>query len=384
VFFGFVNANQPGAGGRPIGSLGLDFDSEQSGGRLAVRLITAKNQSCGTFITPYVPGKFRPTSLRNDGTIYKWTLDYDPAGASARGQFTFMIASDAHKPGELESPDLPEKSLAEARARFPSTTKFVVDLPEGFKQHGTTFDHFGMMNMMKPGGRITIFFDDLKYLGRAQDFARDPNWISSGSRRTYQSADVSGAHDFGFSQTDHAGGKPGEVGGTFWRAEKPWGCYADKLTPLSFNDRLEARGKVILKSGGPDADMCFGWFSAGSDDVKEYLGIHVGGPTRIGHAFTPVFRVNEQLRGRAEAAPVMMPGKACDFSIIYDPAANNGDGAITAMLAGESVTHHLKPGQKAKATDARFDRFGVFTVTTGGQMVKLFLDDLQYTAGPSD
>jgi hypothetical protein len=30
--------------------------------------------------------------------------------------------------------------------------------------------------MMKPGGRMSIYFDDLQYLGRAQDFSRDPNW----------------------------------------------------------------------------------------------------------------------------------------------------------------------------------------------------------------
>ena len=54
---------------------------ENSGARLAVRLITAKNQSCGTFIPPFIPGKFRPTAIRNDGTRYTWKLDYDPNAA---------------------------------------------------------------------------------------------------------------------------------------------------------------------------------------------------------------------------------------------------------------------------------------------------------------
>src|SRR4029079_6316192 len=85
IFFGFFRAEQPGGGGRPVSSLGLDMDCEHSGARLAVRLITGKNQSCGTFITPFIPGKFRPTPIRNDGTRYQWTLEYDPEGAAGRG-----------------------------------------------------------------------------------------------------------------------------------------------------------------------------------------------------------------------------------------------------------------------------------------------------------
>ena len=42
------------------------------------------------------------------------------------------------------------------------------------------------------------------------------------------------------------------------------------------------------------------------------------------------------------------------------------------------MTLSLKPGQKAEG--ASFDRFGLFTSTAGGQMVKIYLDDLTYTA----
>ena len=49
-------------------------------------------------------------------------------------------------------------------------------------------------------------------------------------------------------------------------------------------------------------------------------------------------------------------------------------------LGDESVTLVLKKGIKAQG--ARFDRFGVFTSTIGGQVVRIFLDDLNYTATP--
>ena len=181
MFFGFFRAEQPGAGGRPIGSLGMHMDCEHGGARLAVRLITGQNRGCGTFVTPFIPGKFRPTPIRNDGTRYAWRLDYDPHAAGGRGRFTFTIHGNAPRPGEFEEGDLPESHRQEARSHFPSTTTFSVDLPDGYKHQGTAFDHFGLMNMMKPGGLMTIHFDDLEYAGRTQGFSQDPNWDAAGN-----------------------------------------------------------------------------------------------------------------------------------------------------------------------------------------------------------
>jgi hypothetical protein len=234
---------------------------------------------------------------------------------------------------------------------------------------------------------MTIHFDDLAYAGRSQDFSKDPSWDGSGNRATYQARDVGGAHDFGFSDTSHAGGRRGEIGGTFWRSDH-WGYYADRVGPLSFEDRLEARGRVVLAVGAPDADMCFGWFRGGRggpapNKAGDFIGVKVGGPTRVGHYFLPTFTVNEQVRGLPNTGPVLRPGKSYEWSLVYDPAANDGSGAITASLGGESVTHHLRPGQKARAGDAKLDRFGLFSIGPGGQIVKLYLDDLHYTAAPA-
>src|SRR4029077_3918118 len=112
---------------------------------------------------------------------------------------------------------------------------------------------------------VAIYFDDLQYLGRAQDFSQDPKWDASGNRATYQSKDVAGAHDFGFSATNYAGGKPGEVGGTFWRSGK-YAWYADRTGPLTLDDRLEASGKVVLKSSAPESDMLLGWVNTATQN----------------------------------------------------------------------------------------------------------------------
>jgi hypothetical protein len=390
LFFGFFRAEQPGGGGRPICSLGMNIDCETSGVRMAVRLITGKNQSCGTFITPYLPGKFRPTPIKNDGTRYYWTLDYDPAGADGRGRITFTIVSDTHKTQDYG--ELPPASVEEARIRFPNTTKFEIDLTEGFKEQDTVFDHFGLMNMMKAGGDMTLYFDDLAYQGKTQDFASDPGWSAEGNRRKYQSSDASGAQNFGYSPTNFAGGRAaGEIGGVFWRTDKDWGYYAAPTEPLSFANPLEAVGKIKLVVGGPDADMCLGWFrtddgpdqsnTAPPNKAGDFIGIKIGGPTRVGHLFAPNYFVGEELRGLAEKAPVMVPGKAYDFTIAYDPTAEQGNGAIRATLGGESVKLALKPGQKEKMKAARFDKFGLFSIYPGGQIVKVYVDDLRFVTG---
>ena len=379
----FFNSDQPGGSGRPIGSLGFDFDFEARGGRLAARLITSGNKSCGTFLTPYLPGKFRSTPIKTDGTRYHWTLDYNPnATASGNGQFTVKLTSDTHKTEDYGP--LPEASQQEAAARFPNTTRFIVDLPPGLRQEGATFDRFGLLNMMKAGGMTTIYFDDLRYNDEAQDFTHDPGWIGAGNRTTFEDQEQVGAHNFGYSpKTNIAGGALGEVGGGLWRSGD-YAYYADRVGPLDLQHKLEARGKVHLVTAGPDSDMLLGWFNSDSKeskvgDKRNFVGVHVGGPTRVGHYFNPYFANAKGSPGKVEKGPILVPGKTYNWSLVYDPAANHGNGELKTTLGDQSVTLALKPGQKKAG--ASLDRFGFFTTTIGGQMVKIYFDDLEYTVG---
>lgn len=381
LFFGWFNAQQPGGMGRPIGSLGLHFDFEGGGGRLAVRLITGQNQSCGTFITPYLPGKYRTTPIKNDGTRYQWTLDYDPAAAGGRGAFTFTMKSDTHPPMVIDT-TLPEASQKEERARFPTTKTFTVELPEGYRQQGATFDRFGMMNMMKAGGTAEIYFANLALDGEPINLAKEPKWIAQGNRDSYEDRELVGAHNFGYSaNTSHAGGKPGEMGGDFWRS----GDYAyvgDPVGPFSADQRLEAKGRVCMLAGGPDADMMLGFFSSLHKEkppieAGDFLGIAVGGPTRVGHYFAPYLTTSDGERNKVERAPLLVPGKTYAWSLVYDPNGSNGNGEMTVKLGDESVVMPLKPGRKKAGVT--LDRFGMFTSTIGGQLVRIYLDDVSYS-----
>lgn len=372
VFFGFFHAQQPGGSGRPIGSLGLNLDFEKGGGRLAVRLLTGENQGCGTFVTRYeqyrTPEKkqeLRPVPLKNDGTRYHWTLDYDPAGNGGGGAFRFQLSSDAARAADFED------------------KTFTVDLPAGYKQQGTTFDRFGLMNMMKAGGVTTIHFDDVQFDGTRADFSMDPGWIGAGNRDSYEDRELTGAHHFGFSKTSHAGGqRAGEVGGDFWRSGA-YGYAADRVGPFSLEQKLEARGRVTMVVAGPDADMYIGWFNSAHRDESpadqgDFLGIAVGGPTRVGHCFAPRLMTAKGQRAKVDTAPVLLPGKSYEWTFAYDPAANGGHGELRVTLGKESATLALKPGVKKQG--ATLDRFGMLTSQAGGQMVRIFLDDLTYSA----
>jgi hypothetical protein len=388
VFFGWFNSEQPDGTGRPVQSLGMDFDGEASGARLAVRMINRNNKSCGTFITPFLPGKFRPTPIRRDGTRYSWTLTYDPQANDGAGRFEFTIKSHGTRPEPLDAArlpaDLPEAHRQEALRRFPNTTTFTVDLPPGFRKEGARFDRFGLMNMMKPGHAMTIYFGDLRHDGVTEDLTKDPGWVGSHNRGQIKSAPI-GAHNFGYSATNFAGGQPGELGGDLWRNGR-YAYYADRVGPLTLDDRLEARGKVVLKVGAPDSDVYLGWFSSAQKEKSpaaagNFLGVHIGGPTRIGHYFQPSLTTGRGTRGQPKRGPILTPGKVFEWSLVYDPTANGGNGEIRVTLGQETARFALPKG--AKAEGAHFDRFGLFNATIGGQLVRIYLDDLKYTAGRS-
>ena len=52
---------------------------------------------------------------------------------------------------------------------------------------------------------------------------------------------------------------------------------------------------MVLKVGAPDSDVYLGWFSSADKEKPpaesgNFLGVHIGGPTRVGHYFLPRLR----------------------------------------------------------------------------------------------
>jgi hypothetical protein len=381
VFFGWFNSDA-----KRESSLGFHLAGQGAGARLTLRLVTGTNHACGTKVTPWEvdktqpPGqrKTRPPEINTDGTRYTWTLDYDPKAGDGNGQMQFTIKGDSKTPHEFEG------------------KTFTVVLPKGYKEQDTTFDRFGMWNKPKGGNPMTIYFDDVQYDGKTEDFSKDPGWIAVGNDAHFEDREQGGAHDFGFSaKTQFAGGTAGEVGGKMWRSGV-YGYYADKVGPLCLADRLEASGKVVLTVGSQDSGMYIGWFNSAEKEISpnqagNFVGVKVGGPTKAGHYFLPAYATArpkeskieivgqhpEKVSVESKTGPVFVPEKVYDWKLIYNPAGNGGKGTVTATLGGESVTLNLKDGDQAKG--ASFDRFGLFTSHIGGSFVRIYFDDLKYT-----
>ncbi|MDB6057972.1 MAG: hypothetical protein JWO95_1816 [Verrucomicrobiales bacterium] len=249
VWFGWFKAAQEGGSGRPVGGLGMDIGFKTGGGHLAVRLTTKQNRAAGVLVTALKANKTggKPRDavmLQADGTRYTWNLDYDPNGSGGKGQVRFVVNSNRSKPQDFEG------------------HVFTVDLPVGYKEQGTTFDRFGIQNIMKTGGTVTIYFNDLTHDGKHEDFSTDPNWVGLNNRANVAERDQVAVQDFGFEpKSNIAGGTAGEIGGVFWRTETEPGFYAGRTSPLTLDNKLSAHGKVRMLVGAPDSNMYIGWFS---------------------------------------------------------------------------------------------------------------------------
>jgi len=93
---------------------------------------------------------------------------------------------------------------------------------------------------------------------RQQDFSRDPRWEGVRNRLTPQSPPRK-KQDFGYQESNHAGGQRGEIGGTVWQSLRP-AYYAKVIRPLTMEDRLTASGKFALTQ----ATAIKGWHTGSS------------------------------------------------------------------------------------------------------------------------
>jgi hypothetical protein len=142
-----------------------------------------------------------------------------------------------------------------------------------------------------------------------------------------------------------------------------------------------------------DSTILFGFFNA-EESMRivnsqaeglpaSFLGWGIEGPSREGFFFAPAYRVGGQKQfftGDGDRLPprIYPDGAAHDWSLRYDPTAEDGRGRITVALDGRSVSIDLERG--ARDSGVRFDRLGFVTTWIDGNAQEVYLDDLVYTA----
>lgn len=294
-----------------------------------------------------------------DGSPHDWRLAYDPDANGGNGLVRFTLDG------------------------------FTRELPlaPGHRREGATFNRFGMVNLQVSGDGMEAYFDDIVLNGRRIGFDADPGWEGSGNRSTAMERFVRPLHDFGWSPTRHAGGARGEIGGVVWRDEAI-AYYADRVSPVTLDGELHAEGRIALLRACSDSAVYIGWFAssgthregpADRDELRDFLGVLLEGPSEAGHYFRASYRTSSG-EGRTEPeGPILRPdASAHRWSVDYSPPRAGRAAKITVRLdAIERVCEIRFP-----KGGACFDRFGIRTFGRGGLFLELYLDDLVYTGGP--
>ena len=166
------------------------------------------------------------------------------------------------------------------------------------------------MNMMKAGGRVAIYFDDLQLrrpkpgLRGRPEVGRRPATGSRTRPRTSAGRTTSGS------------ATPTTPAARRARSAAPSGARASTATTPTRSGRCPSTtgwrraAGWCSRSGAPDADMFLGWFNGkekekAPTEAGHFLGVHVGGPTRVGHYFHPAFATAKGTQGvgRRRAGP---------------------------------------------------------------------------------
>jgi hypothetical protein len=245
---------------------------------------------------------------------------------------------------------------------------------------------------------MTAFFDDLSFVGAGQDFAADPGWEGHGNEEAFSDPLGYGINDFGFSMTNYAAGKRGEIGGRLWQVQEPeyFAHYGDDVGRLTMDDKLCASGKVAFQRFSIDCALHFGWYNADNQGFppRNFLGVYLDSYSSLGRFLTPAYatsqaRVETTNEGRKQVVGtasggldlLFLPdGRVYDWTIVYDPKAAGGQGTITVQLGDKSTTLVVRP--EHRSAGAVFNRFGIFNAQgNNGKDAILYFDDLTYAVG---
>lgn len=205
-----------------------------------------------------------------------------------------------------------------------------------------------------------------QYLER---FDRDPSWDGL-NNRPEASTKRTVVQDFGYNASVHQGANQDAIGGTITPDGRA--AYYAKTIPLkSFDDPFSASGVMTVEKGGGNTLVGFfnsktvnEWRTPNSVVFRingrgDFFHVHVEYATSRWRAGAAV--IGQHDREADRVYPDEIPSEGVHtWSIAYDPTANDGAGAITAVFDGRQTVCNLT--QDHKADGAAFDRFGLLNV----------------------
>jgi hypothetical protein len=278
--------------------------------------------------------------------------------------------------------------------RFDGETPYVFWLDEEIRRAPAAFDRFGLFNIARYGTGVEMYLGDLTVNGQKLDLAQDPHWEGRNNEARYTEPTSHAMHSYGWSQTNWAGERPGEIGGLFWRTEPQdplCSYYGDDVGELTLEDPISFSGTVCFVDGMTDAAAFFGYFNrdnqiekvdAGRPDrasrMANTLGITIADLSAMGYYFTPRATSSDGEAVRKPCEVFLPDRRRRRFAFDYEPQGNGGTGRVTVTLDGRPYALDLTPQQRKSG--AAFNRFGLANVRSGGNSVEFYLDDVTYTA----
>jgi len=217
-----------------------------------------------------------------------------------------------------------------------------------------------------------------------QSFTLDPQWEGKNNRPGPEDC-VDKVQDFGFSETSHAGGEEGEIGGLVSRSLTK-ASYALVIPQRTLDNHLSSSGRFAVTQSNGGSGVLIGWFNAHSNGWRtpNSLAFRIDGEQDCFRVFFEYGTRSRRTGGgqtfegayQTTKTP-MFPadGSTHTWSLTYLPEDAEGKGRITFVLDGNTYTADLEPGHKEDG--AAFNRFGLLNQQISGNGLTIWLDDLR-------
>lgn len=212
-----------------------------------------------------------------------------------------------------------------------------------------------------------------------EHFDTDPGWTSFNLPND--------GNDFGFRNSNYAGGDAGEVGGLFSRTDEVSWYGDDNVGVLGEDDAIQASGLMNIRSveAGYNNNTHVGHFD--SDGLSTFVINGIGFQVLEQNSTSPFsFRIFYTI-GSTEDFLFEINGvdESRNWSYLYDP--NDGDfGSLTVSISGaggDTAKRFLTAGQRASI--GNLNVFGLAEMDNSYAelpQAEIYVDDVTYTVVP--